>query len=70
VPAETAVPSVSTEAARAQHILMVEFSSPDGRTLQAIGGGDTLAAAIAFAQESCPTDATWQPFSWTDLYGD
>jgi hypothetical protein len=38
--------------------------------LQAIGGDDTLAAAIAFAHDSCPTDATWQPISWTDLYGD
>ena len=54
----------------AQHILMVEFGSPDGRSWQAIGGGDTLADAIAFAQDSCPTDATWQPISWNDLYGD
>ena len=70
VPAGTVIPFPSTQAAHAQHILMVEFTSPDGRTLQAIGGGDTLAAAIAFAQDSCPTDATWQPISWTDLYGD
>ncbi|HUE68647.1 MAG TPA: hypothetical protein VMP38_10725 [Candidatus Acidoferrum sp.] len=56
--------------AAAQLSLMVEFTSPDGRTWQAIGGGDTLSAAIAFAQDSCPTDAIWQPISWTDLYGD
>jgi hypothetical protein len=49
---------------------MVEFTSPNGRTSQAIGAGDTLAAAIAFAQDSCPTDATWHPVSWNDLYGD
>ena len=59
-----------TLTAHAQHILMVEFTSPDGRAWQAIGGGDTLADAIAFAQDSCPTDATWQPISWNELYGD
>jgi hypothetical protein len=53
-----------------QTIVSVEFSSPDGRTLQAIGGGDTLAAAIAFARDSCPADANWQPVRWSDLYGD
>jgi hypothetical protein len=53
-----------------QTILSVEFSSPDGRTWQAIGGGDTLTAAIAFAHDSCPTDTTWQPVGWNDLYGD
>lgn len=52
-----------------QHILRVEFTSPDGRTWPAIGGGDTLADALAFAQDSCPTGATWQPVSWSDLYG-
>jgi hypothetical protein len=49
---------------------MVEFRSPDGRGWKAIGGGDTLADAIAYAQDSCPTDASWQPTSWNDLYGD
>jgi hypothetical protein len=47
---------------------MVEFTSPDGRTSQAIGGGDILAAAIALAQDSCPTDATCHPVSWNELY--
>lgn len=60
----------SPKPAAAQLSLMVEFSSHDGRTWQAIGGGETLADAIAFAHRSCPTDATWQPVSWTDLYGD
>jgi hypothetical protein len=70
VPTETVIPFSSTQAVHAQHILKVEFTSPDGRAMQAIGGGDTPADAIAFAQDSCPTDATWQPISWTDLYGD
>jgi len=50
-------------------ILSVEFNSADGRTWQAIGGGDTLAAAIAAARDSCPTEATWRPVRWNDLYG-
>ena len=57
-------------AAATQRSLMVEFGSPDGRSWQAVGGGATFADAIAFAQDSCPTDATWQPISWNDLYGD
>ena len=52
-----------------QHVVMVDFSSPDGRSWQAIGGGDTLRAAIAFARDSCPTGTTWRPIGWNDLYG-
>ena len=70
VPAGTVIPFPSTESAHRQHILMVEFTSPDGRIWQAIGGGDTLADAIAFARESCPNDATWQAIGWNDSYGD
>jgi hypothetical protein len=49
---------------------MVDFASPDGRRWWAVGVGDTLAEALAFAQDSCPADATWQPTNWNDLYGD
>jgi hypothetical protein len=70
VPAAKATPFASTQAAGAQHILVVEFTSPDGGAWQAIGGGDTLADAIAFAHDSCPTHTTWQPKSWSDLHGD
>ena len=56
--------------ARAQHILMVEFASPDGHSWQAIGGGRTVHDAIAFAHESCPAGTTWQPLRWNDVYGD
>jgi hypothetical protein len=58
------------DSAPTQHILSVEFGSPDGRTRQAIGGGDTLATASAFAGDSCPIDTTWQPVRWNDLDGD
>lgn len=63
-------PVLPEAAAVAQLSIMVEFGSPDGRTWHAIGGGDSLAGAIAFAHESCPTDTTWQPTCWNDLYGD
>jgi hypothetical protein len=49
---------------------MVDFTSPEGRNWWAVGIGDNLADAIAFAQDSCPTDKTWQPTRWNDLYGD
>jgi hypothetical protein len=57
-------------AVQAQRILTVEFSSPGGRSWNAIGGGDTLAAAIDWARESCPHGTTWEPIGWEDLYGD
>ena len=56
--------------APAQVVLMVDFTSPEGRTWWAVGVGDTLAAAINFAHDSCPTDTNWQPMRWNDLYGD
>lgn len=54
----------------AQQILAVEFRSDDGRRWRAIGGGPTVADAILYARRSCPTDVTWSPVSWEDLYGD
>ena len=58
------------QVAPAQSVVMVDFASPDGRSWWAVGVGDTLADALAFAQDSCPADATWQPTNWNDLYGD
>jgi hypothetical protein len=53
-----------------QRVLAVEFRAPDGRRWNAIGGGPTVAAAIAYARESCPDDATWVAVGWNDLYGE
>jgi hypothetical protein len=53
-----------------QRILAVEFGSQDGPTWTAIGGGATVAAAVASARESCPDDTIWHPQDWNDLYGD
>ena len=49
---------------------MVDFVSPDGRTWWAVGVGDTLADALAFAHDSCPTHAAWHSTRRNDLYGD
>ena len=54
----------------AQRILAVEFRSTDGRSRNAIGGGATVAAAIAWARECCPGDTSWELIGWEDLYGD
>lgn len=60
----------ATSAPPSQVVLMVDFISSEGRTWWAVGVGDTLADALAFAQDSCPTGTTWQPARWNDLYGD
>jgi hypothetical protein len=57
-------------AAQTQRILSVEFTSPDGRSWKAIGGGHTLTAAIERARETCPDGTTWEPVGWEDLYGE
>jgi hypothetical protein len=59
-----------TAAGTGQVVLMVDFSSPEGGSWGAVGVGDTLAEALAFARDSCPTDTTWRPTRWNDLYGD
>jgi len=60
----------ATPATSGQVVLMVDFVSPDGRTWWAVGVGDTLADALAFAHDSCPTDAAWHSTRRNDLYGD
>ena len=53
-----------------QRILTVWFRAPGGRVWNTIGGGDTVAAAIAFARDSCPLDSAWRLVGWDDVYGD
>ena len=54
----------------AQVVLMVDLVSFDGRSWWAVGVGDSLSEALAFARDSCPTGTTWEPTRWNDLYGD
>jgi hypothetical protein len=59
-----------TQAPAAQAVLMVDLASPEGRTWWAVGVGETVPEALAFARDSCPIDTTWEPIRWSDLYGD
>ncbi len=69
-PRGEAIPLPSTQCAAAQSVLIVDLASPDGRRWRAVGVGNTITEALAFAQDSCPTNTSWQPISWNDLYGD
>jgi hypothetical protein len=67
-----AIYPLSTEPAahpRRQHVLRVVFESADGARWEAIGGGDTMEDAIAFARESTP-ERFRRVMRITDVYGD
>ena len=51
-----------------QVVLTVELTEPRGRRWAALGGGDTIAEAIAFARDSAPEGRAWEPVSWTEVY--
>ena len=51
------------------YLLNVAFESRDGAEWSAIGGGESLADAIAAARESLP-DGPWSVARWNHLYGD
>jgi hypothetical protein len=58
------------ELASGQIVLEVELAAADGSRFTAIGGGTTVAEALAFALDSAPEGRSWEPVRWTDLYGD
>lgn len=60
----------SEEHPETQAIIVVQFRGPGGEEWSAVGGGDTVEEAIAFARDSCPPGVLWQPDSWQDLYGE
>jgi hypothetical protein len=41
-----------------------------GERWDAIGGGDSVDAALEFAVQSAPADRRWRVTAWRDLYGD
>ena len=51
-------------------VVEVELVAPDGNRWSAIGGGDTLEEAVAFARQSAPDGHDWRVVRVTDLYGE
>ncbi len=65
------LPRPGRAARRAQQrqvVLTVELTEPRGRRWTALGGGNTIAEAIAFARDSAPEGRAWEPVSWTEVY--
>ena len=55
---------------RSQHIIRVSLQTTAGDRWDAIGGGDSLDAALEFAVQSAPADRRWQVVGWRDVYDD
>jgi hypothetical protein len=55
--------------AHSQIVLNVVFESNDGEQRTAIGGGDNLDDAVAFARESVPSDRHWRVIRFGELLG-
>jgi hypothetical protein len=55
---------------RSQHIIRVSLQTSAGERWDAIGGGDSLDAALEFAVASAPDDRRWRVVGWRDVYAD
>jgi len=51
------------------YVLDVTLRDDAGEEWRAVGGGNTLAEALAFAGSSAPSGRRWTPVAWEDLYG-
>jgi hypothetical protein len=51
-------------------LLNVDFASAAGDEWSAIGGGDSLAEAIAAARDALPAGLDWELVRWNHLYCD
>jgi hypothetical protein len=49
--------------------LRVTLEGPSGERWSAIGGGDSLADALAYAVASAPAEVKWRVVGWADLFG-
>ena len=63
-------PGAAARPAFNAHLLSVDFEASDGRQWSAVGGGESVAEAIAAARESLPPGADWDVTRWNALYGD
>jgi hypothetical protein len=55
---------------QSQRIIRVSLQASDGERWDAIGGGDSVDAALEFAVQSAPDERRWRVTGWRDLYGD
>jgi hypothetical protein len=53
-----------------QRIIRVSLQAPSGERWDAIGGGDSVDAALDFAVASAPAERRWRVVGWRDVYGD
>jgi hypothetical protein len=53
-----------------QEIRRLDFEAAGGRRWSAIGGGASLAEAVAFARESLPLGVEWRLVRSAPLFGD
>ena len=55
---------------RSQTIIRVSLQAPGGERWDAIGGGDSVDAALEFALESAPAEQRWRVVGWRNVFGD
>ena len=53
-----------------RHLINVEFVAPGGESWAAVGGGESVAEAVAAARDALPLGPDWDVERWSDLYGD
>jgi hypothetical protein len=51
-------------------VLAVKLAGPRGERWSAVGVGESVEAALAWARESAPSGTSWLIAGWVDLYGD
>jgi len=53
-----------------QHLIRVTLQAQSGERWDAIGGGESLDAALDFAVSSAPAERRWRVVGWREVYGD
>jgi hypothetical protein len=64
-----ALPEPASERFNA-HYLGVTFEDADGERRSAVGGGESVAEAIAAARDELPALGVWTLVRWTTIYGE
>jgi hypothetical protein len=52
------------------HVIRVTLEAPTGERWDAIGGGDSVDAALELAVASAPAETRWRVLAWRDVYGE